>query len=285
MQKRICFEALRRAAADAQRVQRQCTRCRPAIIDADELRTTPVPHRYIHGVILDDAEFQILSTVAWNRRVIAHSYARFFRNQLSTGSPPPGARSPRATLSRRREGWNRLTIVNQPEDTYYESRRRIRWSSRSVCPDTPHGPLREGWSRTLIMGGSNGGHHTKWMVEGFPDVYDGGIAGYGFNCQVSQWGSIATVLRHYDVIASRIDDIIAKRIADPTWDPFPTALSPPLTVAQLAAFRNIYDIPARLRQRLSTTTSAAGRAEEAQWKEPDTNALLGYLRDSMPAIR
>ena len=31
-----------------------------AVVDADEMRTTPVPHRYIHGVILDDAKFQIL---------------------------------------------------------------------------------------------------------------------------------------------------------------------------------------------------------------------------------
>ena len=70
-----------------------------------------------------------------------------------------------------------------------------------------------------MMGGSNGGHHTKWMVESYPDLDDDGIAGYGFNSQVSQWGGIATVLRHYDVIAPRIDDIIAKRAADPSWDP------------------------------------------------------------------
>ena len=64
------------------------------------------------------------------------------------------------------------------------------------------------------MMGSNGGHHTKWMVEDFPGLYDGGIAGYGFNSQVSQWGSNATMLRNYDVIAPRIDDIIAKRMGN-----------------------------------------------------------------------
>ena len=74
-------------------------------------------------------------------------------------------------------------------------------------------------SRTLMMGGSNGGHHTKWMLERYPDLYDGGIAGYGFNSQVSQWGSIATLLRYDDVIALRIDDVIAKRSADPERDP------------------------------------------------------------------
>ncbi len=34
-----------------------------------------------------------------------------------------------------------------------------------------------------------------------PELYDGGLAGYGFNWQVSQWGSIATVLCNYDVMA------------------------------------------------------------------------------------
>ena len=36
-----------------------------------------------------------------------------------------------------------------------------------------------------MMSGSNGGHHTKWMVESYAKLYDGGIAGYGFNSQVS----------------------------------------------------------------------------------------------------
>ena len=70
-----------------------------------------------------------------------------------------------------------------------------------------------------MMGGSNGGHHTKWMLESDPELFDGGIAGYGFNSRVSQWGSIATVLKHYRVIADRIDDIIANRAANPAWDP------------------------------------------------------------------
>ena len=69
-------------------------------------------------------------------------------------------------------------------------------------------------TRTLMVGGSNGGHHTKWMLESHPELYDGGIAGFGFNSQVSQWGSIATLLRHYDAVAGRIDDIIAARAAD-----------------------------------------------------------------------
>ena len=30
-----------------------------------------------------------------------------------------------------------------------------------------------------MVGGSNGGHNTKMMVEDYPGEYDGGLAGYG----------------------------------------------------------------------------------------------------------
>ena len=55
----------------------------------------------------------------------------------------------------------------------------------------------------------NGGHHTRWMVEAYPLMFDGGISGYGYNSQLTQWGSVARVVSNYDVIAPRIDDIIA----------------------------------------------------------------------------
>ena len=132
-----------------------------------------------------------------------------------------------------------------------------------------------------MMGGSNGGHHTKWMLESYPELYDGGIAGFGFNSQVSQWGSIATLLRHYDVIAGRIDDIIAARSADPAWDPSRTPLAPPLTPSQLQSLQRIYAIPAQHRQRRRPTTSAGGLDRRQQWRDSH-DALLGYLRDSMP---
>jgi pimeloyl-ACP methyl ester carboxylesterase len=135
-------------------------------------------------------------------------------------------------------------------------------------------------TRTLIMGGSNGGHHTKWMVEDYPDLYDGGLAGYGFNSQVSQWGSVATVIRNYDVIRPRITDIIARRVAEPTWDPFTQPLATPLTAEQLLAMHNIYDIPARLDNGFRYNV---GRWEgsENTWRGQYNN-LVGYLRDSMP---
>ena len=97
---------------------------------------------------------------------------------------------------------------------------------------------------------------------------------------MSQWGGIATVLRHYDVIAPRIDEIVAKRTAEPSWDPARTPLLPPLTAEQLAALQGIYNVPASMP---NGVTFNVGRwlGSEAQWKSSH-GALLGYLRDSMP---
>ena len=60
-----------------------------AVIDTDEVRTTPVQHRYLHGVILDDANFQILLPVLWNGKV--HSYPRLFRNGVQHRRIPTGS--------------------------------------------------------------------------------------------------------------------------------------------------------------------------------------------------
>jgi pimeloyl-ACP methyl ester carboxylesterase len=177
------------------------------------------------------------------------------------------------------EGWNRVTITKEPEDSYYESRQRLVeltiHMNRTVR--TYYGTRS---TRTLIMGGSNGGHHTKWMLEDFPNLFDGGISGYGYNGQISQWGGAAQVVRNYDIIEPRIDDIIAQRAANPDWDPFTQRLSPPLTGAQLIALKNIYDIPARLKNGFAYN---AGRVpgSEAQLKA-QYNSLVGYLRDSLP---
>jgi hypothetical protein len=72
--------------------------------------------------------------------------------------------------------------------------------------------------------------------------------------QLTQWGSVARVVRNYDVIAPRIDDIIAERARNPQWDPFRELLSPPLTKAQLTALRNLYDIPMELAAELAVRT-------------------------------
>jgi hypothetical protein len=238
----------------------------------------PVPHRYIHGVIPDDAKFQLALPDNWNGKLVIFSRG-FSGTELTTGAFKTTALGKSYAFAASDEGWNRVTIASRPQDTYYESRRRIReltlYAKQVVMMH--YGKQS---TRTLMMGGSNGGHHTKWMLEDFPELYDGGIAGYGFNSQVSQWGSIATALRNYDVIASRIDDIIAKRMSDPDWDPARTPLSPPLSAEQLRALQNIYDIPATLKGGF-TYNVGRWKGSEAQWKG-QYNALLGYLHDSMP---
>jgi CubicO group peptidase (beta-lactamase class C family) len=238
-----------------------------ATIDTDERVATPVPHRYLHGVIPDDAKFQLALPDDWNGKLAIFSRG-FSGTELTTGAFKTTALEKGYAFAASDEGWNRLTIAKEPEDSYYESRRRIReltlYAKQVLAAHYKKGP-----SRTLMMGGSNGGHHTKWMIESYPDLYDGGIAGYGFNSQVSQWGSIATLLRHYDVIAPRIDDIIAKRTTEP-----------PLTADQLTALQGIYDIPVAAANGFAYNV---GRwpGSEALWKS-GRDGLAGYLRDSMP---
>ena len=249
-----------------------------ATIDTDERQTTPVPHRYIHGVIPDDAKFQLALPEHWNGKLAIFSRG-FSGTELSTGAFKTTALEKSYAFAASDEGWNRVTIVSRPQDSYYESRQRI-WELTLYAKQILKTHYGKGPARTLMMGGSNGGHHTKWMVESYPDLFDGGIAGYGFNSQVSQWGGIATVLRHYDVIAARIDDIIAKRTSEPDWDPLGTPLTPPLTSDQLRALRGIYDIPATMQNGV-TFNVGRWKGSEAQWKSSYA-ALLGYLNDSMP---
>jgi len=249
-----------------------------ATVDTDERQMTPVSHRYIHGVIPDDAKFQLALPDAWNGKMVIFSRG-FSGTELTTGSFKPAALEKGYAFAASDEGWNRQTIASRPQDTYEESRQRI-WELTRYARQVMTTHYGRPPTRTLMMGGSNGGHHTKWMVERYPDVYDGGIAGYGFNSQVSQWGSIAAVLRHYDAIAPRIDDIVARRVTEPNWDPAREPLAPPLTAEQLRALRAIYDIPATLTNGFRFNV---GRwpGSEAQWKS-QYDALLGYLRDSMP---
>src|SRR5690242_15385404 len=199
-------------------------------IDQDEHQSAPVAHRYVHGIIPDDARFQLALPDRWNGELVIFSRG-FSGTELTTGAFKTTALEKGYAFAAGDEGWNRVTIAQRPQDSYYESRRRIR-ELTLYAKEVLVAHYKQSPTRTLMMGGSSGGHHTKWMVENFPGLYDGGIAGYGFNSQVSQWGSIATVLRNYDVIAPRIDDIVAKRTSDPAWDPMRTPLSPPLSVDQ-----------------------------------------------------
>lgn len=249
-----------------------------ATLDADERRTDPTPHRYLHGVIPDDAKFQVALPDTWNGKLVIFSRG-FSGTELTTGAFKTVALGKGYAFAASDEGWNRRTIAHRPQDSYVESRARLLeltlYTRRVITTQYGRAPM-----RTVVVGGSNGGHHTKWMLESFPDLYDGGLAGYGFNSQISQWGSIATLLRYYDAIAPRIDDIIARRKVDPAWDPVRTPLTPPLTAPQLDSLQRIYSIPATLPEGFRYDV---GRwpGSETQWKDSH-GALLGYLRDSMP---
>jgi pimeloyl-ACP methyl ester carboxylesterase len=249
-----------------------------ATIDVDERRTDPVAHRYVHGVVPDDAKFQLALPDGWNGKVVVFSRG-FSGTELTTGAWKTTALEKGYAFAASDEGWNRLTIAREPEDSYFESRQRLR-ELTLLAAQTVEAHYGKPSSRTLMVGGSNGGHHTKWMLESHPELYDGGIAGFGFNSQVSQWGSIATLLRHYDVVAGRIDDIIAARTEDPAWDPSRTPLAPPLSPSQLQSLQRIYAIPASIG---NGVTYDVGRwpGSEQKWRDLH-DALLGYLRDSMP---
>jgi pimeloyl-ACP methyl ester carboxylesterase len=246
--------------------------------DTDEARNTPVAHRYIHGLMRSHVKFQVLLPVSWNGKVAIFTRG-FSGTELSTGAFQTAALAKGYAFASCDEGWSRHTIADVPQDDYYESRQSLVELTlyTKALVQTQYGRAA---SRTLLVGGSNGGHHTRWMVEAYPLVYDGGISGYGYNSQLTQWGSVAQLVRNYDVIAPRIDDIIAQRAKNPHWDPFREKLTTPLTKPQLAALRNIYDIPMQLTNGFRYND---GRwfGSEAEWKS-GYNGLLGYLHDSVP---
>ena len=214
-----------------------------ANIDVDERRTTPVPHRYIHG-ILGDAKFQIALPDNWNGE-FAMGARGFSGDENASGAFKTVGLQKGYAYALSDQGWNRFTIIDQPEDKYYESKRRIlqlTQYTKALISRYYGKPAR----RTFMVGGSNGGHNTKMMVEDYPEEYDGGLAGYGITSHIEWMGSNTRFVRNFDVIASRIDDIIAKRTARPNWDPATTPLSPPLTPDQLQALLNIYNMPAHV---------------------------------------
>jgi hypothetical protein len=57
----------------------------PPIIDTDEHMATPVPHRYVHGVIPDDAKFQLALPDNWNGKLAIFSRG-FSGTELTAGA-------------------------------------------------------------------------------------------------------------------------------------------------------------------------------------------------------
>ena len=244
-------------------------------IDVDEHRTTPVPHRYLHGR-LGDADFQIVLPDNWNGKLLIGARG-FSGDENASGAFKTVALQKGYAYALSDQGWYRFDIVDHPEDKYYESRRRILQLTH-YTKATVGRHYGTAASRTFMVGGSNGGHNTKMMVEDYPTEYDGGVAGYGITSHLEWMASRTRFLRNYDVIAPRIADIVAKRTASPNWNPDGEPLNPPLSNAQLEALRNIYNMPAHVQRLAFNIGNPVG--SEYRWAG-NYNANLGYATTSV----
>ena len=92
--------------------------------DTDQVRTTPVPHRYIHGLIRSHVKFQVLLPVAWNGEIAIFTRG-FSGTELSTGAFQTAALAKGYAFASCDEGWFRPTIADNPQDDYYESRQSL----------------------------------------------------------------------------------------------------------------------------------------------------------------
>lgn len=86
-----------------------------ATIDVDERLTEPVAHRYVHGVVPDDARFQLALPETWNGSLVVFSRG-FSGTELTTGAWKTAALEKGYAFAASDEGWNRLTIAREPED-------------------------------------------------------------------------------------------------------------------------------------------------------------------------
>ena len=251
-------------------------RAQAAKVDIDEHRTTPVGHRYIHGM-LGDAKYQMALPDNWNGKLLIGARG-FSGDENSSGAFKTVGLQKGYAYALSDQGWARATIINETEDKYFESKRRIHQLTAHTKA-VVRGYYGASASRTFMVGGSNGGHNTKMMVEEYPGDYDGGLAGYGITSHLEWMGSNTRFVRNYDVFGSRINDIIAARTADPNWDPVAQPLSPPLTPAQIQALLNVYTMPAFV----GGLTFNVGRfpGSEYRWSR---NTLLGYAHDSVPKM-
>ena len=238
------------------------------VVDTDVVRATPVPHRYIHGRI-GDAAFQLALPLDWNGKLLTTSRGFSGTEFSNDGNYKNVALRRGYVYAASDEGWFRLTIADEPEDSYYESRRRLAELTQHAAgvAAAQYGRAVE---RSVFAGPSNGGHHAKWLIESFPALYDGGVSMYGYNSGLEMWRAFPIFLRNYDVIEPRIADIIAARGGDVT---------PPLTRKQAKALEAIYSVPARLRNGFRYDVGR-GQGSEHEWPAAYA-AQVGYLTDSI----
>src|SRR5215470_6726878 len=119
----ICFLSLRRATADTQRVQCQCSRHRGdhrhRRSPDDTGRASIHPWCHSRRRQLPDPSTSVME---W--KVVIHTRG-FSGTEFSTGAFLPAALAKGYAFAASDEGWNRVTIKDQLEDTYYESRQRL----------------------------------------------------------------------------------------------------------------------------------------------------------------
>src|SRR3954464_4519068 len=133
-------------------------RAQAAKVDVDEHRTTPVGHRYIHGT-LGDADFQMALPDTWNGKLLIGARG-FSGDENASGAFKTVGLQKGYAYALSDQGWLRATIINETEDKYYESKRRIHQltsHTRGVVHDY-YGSFP---TRTFMVGGSNGGPNTQ----------------------------------------------------------------------------------------------------------------------------
>ena len=167
------------------------------------------------------------------------------------------------------EGWFRLTIADEPEDSYYESRRRIaeltqhaagvaaaqygrRGRAQRARGALQRRPPHQVADRVLPRALRRRREHVRLQLG------PGDVAG------------VPLFLRNYDVVEPRIADIVAARGGDVT---------PPLTRRQAKALDAIYSVPARLRNGFRYDVGR-GQGSEHEWPAAYA-AHVGYLTDSI----
>jgi pimeloyl-ACP methyl ester carboxylesterase len=249
-------------------------------IDTDEIRTSPVEHRFIHG-ILGDAEFQLRLPTNWNGRLVVTSRGATGDEFAADGALMPTLLRKGYAYAASDEGWFRPTIASQPEDKFFESRARLVQLTGHAQSEVQH-HYGQRAVRIFVVGTSNGGHHVRWLLEDFPGLYDGGISFAGFNSWFEWIRGQAVFIRNFDIIRPRMNDILAMVQSQPAWDHTTMPLFPPLTPDQISALTNIYNMPASLANGFEYDQGRL-RGSESNWASTAVSGLTA-LRDILPEV-
>ena len=95
-----------------------------AVVDVDDSRTSPVPHRFIHGTI-GDADFQVCLPDTWNGKLIVASRGIAGDEFAFEATYKLEALARGYAFAQTDEGWALATIAAELDDSYIESNSRI----------------------------------------------------------------------------------------------------------------------------------------------------------------